>query len=405
MKPIPLIEPIKSHSPWYLVYNWPLFNLGFRALFLIASLWACLGMGLWYCILNGLQPWQSQFPATLWHAHEMIFAFAATVAVGFLFTASQNWTGQQTLHGFPLLLMTLVWIATRLLIVTNAQSLIVAFIGQSMFWLIAISHLSYILLSSHSKNNYVFIYILGALCVANLTFIGLLLLNANQIAVVFTHIALLIFTLLIAVIGGRVIPFFTARGLQLDSQVRSPQLDKWLIRLSTIGIGSYALQFAYPTTLIASVALGLTAILHVIRVVLWFNAKILQVPLLWSLHCAYCATSFGLLWFALSLLIDVGNPKDALHLITVGGIGLMILAMMARVSLGHTARPLVTHWLTNLSFLLCLVAGITRAILPNFIAPHLAWQWSALLWVAAFFCFVLVYLPILTKPRIDGHGG
>lgn len=66
----------------------------------------------------------------------------------------------------------------------------------------------------------------------------------------------------------------------------------------------------------------------------------LKTPLVWSLHMAYSLLALGLISMAVSLLNSAMNISNALHLITVGAIGGMILSMMSRVSLGHTGRAL-----------------------------------------------------------------
>jgi len=75
----------------------PVFALGFRPFYLLAAAFAALGMALWAALLLGVLP-SAHGPATMaplfWHAHEMVFGFAAAVVVGFLFTAGKNWTGQ-----------------------------------------------------------------------------------------------------------------------------------------------------------------------------------------------------------------------------------------------------------------------------------------------------------------------
>jgi len=405
MRPINLVEPIDTNAPWFHVHRWPVFNLGFRSLFLAGGLWAACSMLVWLLILSGHFAWQAAFPATLWHAHEMIFGFAGVVAVGFLLTASQNWTGATTLNGLPLCLLTCIWVVTRILLLVSPDPILMALAGQSAFWLFAICHFSLVLLSTNSKNNYIFIYVLSGICIANISFLLLIAFGAYSLAATFTQIAVLMFTLLIGLIGGRVIPFFTARGLSLQDQVRTPKVDKLLLVASTIGLVGFVTANVFSGPLNPGYLILVAALLHLFRAIKWFNVGVFNVPLLWSLHAAYLATSFGLLWFALTFIFILPHGKDALHLITVGGIGLMILAMMARVSLGHTSRPLKPHWLINFAFAVCLVAAVIRAFGPLFISPHVAWLISGTLWVSSFICFVWVYFPILTRPRIDGRRG
>ena len=128
-------------------------------------------------------------------------------------------------------------------------------------------------------------------------------------------------------------------------------------------------------------------------------------PLLWSLHVAYWALSVGLILIALSYFSPIILFKDALHLITVGTIGVMIIAMMVRVSHGHTGRALQAPAYISLAFILIALAAIVRSLLPVYLGHHLAWQLSALLWVAGFSLFLFHCAPILVNRRVDGRRG
>ena len=81
--------------------------------------------------------------------------------------------------------------------------------------------------------------------------------------------------------------------------------------------------------------------------------------------------------------------------------------MMARVSLGHTGRPLQAAAPVAFAFVLINLAALVRGILP-IVMPEFFSRLIALaggLWIAAFAIFLAVYAPILTGPRIDGRPG
>jgi uncharacterized protein involved in response to NO len=88
-----------------------------------------------------------------------------------------------------------------------------------------------------------------------------------------------------------------------------------------------------------------------------------------------------------------------LHVITVGGIGLMILSMMSRVSLGHTGRPLQPKPIVNGAFFALAAAALARVVLPFFDLALLGWLSSAALWLLGFGIFIGVYWPILHAPK------
>jgi len=104
----------------------------------------------------------------------------------------------------------------------------------------------------------------------------------------------------------------------------------------------------------------------------------------------------GLSYFIGSLAFS-----DALHMITIGAIGLMIFAMMSRVSLGHTGRALKPSGWMSIAFLLLGSAALIRVVLAVLHFNLIAWVVSAALWALAAAIFFVIYLPILwrNEPR------
>ena len=74
-------------------------SFGFRPLYLLGTAWAAISIALW---IFAPQLLQGPLGGAAWHAHEMLWGFVATIAVGFLMTAGANWTGINPLHGRPL---------------------------------------------------------------------------------------------------------------------------------------------------------------------------------------------------------------------------------------------------------------------------------------------------------------
>jgi len=408
MRPINLTEPMPKQIRFYQVGQWPLWGLAFRPYFLGASLLAVLSMAYWLLILTGNASWQLSMPATLWHAHEMLFGFAGAVAVGFLLTAAQTWTGVASISGNKLMLLTLVWLAARgafFITATGIDNLnLYLVIGlQTLWWLSAIITLANMLIAAKSKNNYQFLLVLGVLCALNTIYLWLVLQKNMALALSIVDTGVLVMTLLVGIVAGRVLPFFTARGLSLDQQIRTPRFDKILLFSSILAIFLYFLSQLHNFN--PGWGMGVVAVLHLSRSFMWWNSKALKVPLLWSLHFSYLALGLGLALVTLSFFSSLILFKDALHMITIGTIGLMILAMMTRVSHGHTGRPLTIPHFMAVAFALVLVAAIVRSLLPFVIGPHIAWQLSAMLWLVAFVLFLLHCIPILTRRRVDGRRG
>lgn len=410
MRPINLSQPVPANIRFYQITQWPVWMLPFRPYFLAAGLLAFSSIGYWLLILTGSATWQLTIPATLWHAHEMLFGFAGVVAVGFLLTAAQTWTGVPSISGKKLMLLTLLWLGARgaffVSLPAFAQFNLYAVLAlQLTWWLGVIAALANMLLTAKSKNNYQFLVLLAALCMLNIVYLAMLIEQKMQFALAIVDTAVLLMTLLIGVVAGRVLPFFTSKGLGLTAQVRTANVDSVLPYMSVFSIAVFFLSQLFFNQLNPGWALAVVAVLHLIRSFYWWDKNVLKVPLLWSLHFSYLALGVGLMLVAASFYSSVILFKDALHLITISTIGMMILAMMTRVSHGHTGRSLTIPHYMAVAFALVLVAGITRSLLPFVIGPHLAWQLSAGLWLIAFLLFLIHCTPILTQRRVDGRRG
>jgi uncharacterized protein involved in response to NO len=223
------------------------------------------------------------------------------------------------------------------------------------------------------------------------------------------HSMILLFGVLMGVLGGRVIPFFTARATNTP-QCQAPRLDL-LILVSAIAGTLGFISSIWWSWLNPGWLMLLVAALHLLRLGYWFTPKLLAQPLLWSLHFANLALAVGLALMAIALLFApavLPRPtlfKDALHLVGISAMAGMMLAMMARVALGHTGRPLQVSRLLALAFALITLSGVLRAAAGLFSQPHLSWYASAGLWLASFAIFTRVYWPILTSARLDGRPG
>ncbi|MOA07360.1 NnrS protein [compost metagenome] len=138
--------------------------------------------------------------------------------------------------------------------------------------------------------------------------------------------------------------------------------------------------------------------LHLLRLWRWHDRGLWRVPLLWSLYLAYTWLAVATLAMALWHLGWMPQQSLATHSLAVGGIGGLVLAMIARVSLGHTGRPLLPSKVIVVGFALVLVAGVSRVLLVPFSGWGLGM--SALLWCMAFGLFLSRYTGILFKSRV-----
>ncbi len=384
--------------------SYPLFALGFRAFFVLSGLSALVLIALWRSVYAGSLPLNNYYPMTLWHIHEMLLGYTTAVISGFLLTAVRNWTGKDTVSGAALAGLCLLWVYGRIapFYAGLLPDGLIAAIDFAFLPLLIFHIYKPIEQAGHYK-SLIFIGLLLLLMLGNglmhLEILGFL----EDSAWTGSKIIVLTVILMILIIAGRVFPFFTERGLSGVIALRNPKLD-------ALSIASAAAVFLLDIFGISGVLLAtaavLAAIVNSMRVAGWYVRKIWYVPLLWVLYCGYGWIVAGFLLTALTAFQLIA-PSLAMHAFTLGGIGVLTLGMMARVSLGHTGRALKTSNTMALAFVLINAAALFRVLLPALLP---GWYSQLLviateLWLAAFALFVFVYLPILTQPRIDGKPG
>lgn len=385
-------------------YPIPLLRLGFRPFYLCGALFAVIGLPAWMVVYFGLLQAPVLMPTVLWHAHEMLFGFVGAIITGFLFTAVINWTGRPTPTGVPLALLALLWIAGRIVFWIDAIPALVSIIVDSAFlFLVALAILRPVLAAANWRNLGV-VAIVALLAAANLLFH-----LANTGVVHYSLLTVLqdglnAVILIIVVMGGRVIPSFTANAIPESGARRDPAADM-------AAIGSVVLVLiidALPQgrSIVPPVAMA-AAVLNAWRMMSWGSMATLNKPILWVLHLGYVWIIVGLALKGLSGWTGLVPQQAAVHAITVGAIGTMTIGMMTRTALGHSGRPLVLPRSLVWSYMLVNIAALVR-VTGTFTAP--AWYAASLIlstaaWSAAWLIFVIVYWPILTRPRIDGRPG
>lgn len=382
------------------IFNTPLFGLGFRVFFAMAGLSALILIVLWNAIFKGNLTIDHYFADNYWHAHEMLLGYSVAVIAGFLLTAVKNWTGKPTLTGDKLAGLALLWLYGRILpfyagLLPNA---LIAAIDFAFLPVLAYQ-ISKPIIQAKQFKNLVFVGLLLVLTLGNFLIHAEILELCPKTA--WTGIQLVVGTIIIMILilAGRVFPFFVERGLHGTLIIRNPLLD-------ALSIGSAFAVFAMQLGAMSGNILALTAIFAAIvnsaRLAGWYVQRIWYVPLLWILYIGYGWIILGFILTTLSAYSWI-LPSLALHAFTVGGIGVLTLGMMARVSLGHTGRVLRVSNAMAIGFILVNLAALLRVLLPLALSNwyNILIYASTLSWLAAFSLFMFVYAPILTSPRID----
>ncbi len=380
-----------------------LLELGFRPFFLLAALQACFSVLFWLAIFAGLAPAPAWLSPSLWHAHEMIFGFVAAAAAGFLLTAAPTWTQSRAPSGAPLALLASLWLAGRIamLLAGVLPLALVAAIDVAFLPALALT-IGRPIVAARQTRNYGFPLVLSALAVANagaqLDALGF----APGFASACLHAGVDLAIVLIVVVGGRITPSFTANAFRRDGIAALVRTRPWLDRVAIAVVVGVALANLLAPRSASSGALALVASLAVAaRMSGWQTRHALRDPLVFSLHLGYAWVAIGLAAVALADLTGRIPWSVGLHAETTGAIGTMVLAVMTRVALGHTGRPLIAPRAATAAYLFVSGAALVRTLgALAFPDPYLrVIALAALLWAAAFAVFLGHYAPILVRPR------
>lgn len=378
--------------------------LGFRPFFLLAAGFSALALPIWLAMHRGVDV-PSALPGSFWHGHEMVFGYTAAVVAGFLLTAVRNWTRIPTPSGAPLAMLAGVWLLGRVAMLTPWTGLAAA---SNLVFLPALAvAIGRPLVLAKSRRNYKILAIVFALwalqVVAFADALGVSAAGGLAPRALKAGVGMLV--VLIVVIAGRIIPLFTRNTTGVDGIRSLPGLDAAAIGLAVAHVACWLVPVWSPLAAATGIAAGLATLG---RMTHWGFRHALRVPLLWILHLGHALIGVGLAASGFEMLGTAPLPISALHTMAVGGIGLSTLGMMARVSLGHTGRTLVTAPAANVALVLVSAAALVRIFAPvavRFGLYTLVIEVAGALWTLAFLTYLWTYASILTTPRPDGKPG
>jgi len=352
-------------------------EMGFRPLYLAGTAWALVAVALWIFLPQLLQ---GTLAGIAWHAHEMMWGFVATIAVGFLMTAGANWTGVNPTPPGALLAACVFWLLARIGFLGNSPAWFwLGFGAESAFFLLAAGAMARAVYGTRNRRNYAVPLLLLGLGVTDVLYLlaalggdyGLLMQRFNAGLLCMAVIALLV--------GRRVIPFFAMRavpGLTIPMQERSGLAQ---LAAGVLAVLCVLLQLQWPLvlTLAAAGAIPLWQLLT------WKPRAVRHKPLLWILYAGYAGLGTGLLVAATQAAGLPLRPAVHVHVIAMGGFSLLIIGMVTRTALGHLGRPLATDRSMVVSYWLMLAATVLRlgALHPSplsaFLLPGSRPKWTS----------------------------
>ncbi len=383
-------------------YQGPVFfSYGFRPFFLGAALFAGVAVPAWVLLRTGIGDSEFFSIAREWHVHEMVFGFLPAVITGFLLTAIPNWTDRVPIRGNQLILLCALWLAGRLAMAIPFLTPLLSACVDAAFLVIAAGLVWREIVSGKSWPLALIGGLISLYAGANILFHVLAL--SGAVTELPERMALALDMVLLALIGGRVIPNFTRAFLAGQGMTEQPAPFSRFDGLSVVLVGIAAVSWTVqPQAMVSGGLLMAAGLTNLGRLLRWYGWLTWREPLALILHLGYG-------WLAMSLLVlggailGVGLPTtDAVHALTTGAVGVMTLAIMTRASLGHTGRPKHAGPLTLCIYLLVNLGAILRVFGPATDLPtNIVLGVAAVAWSGSYLLFALVHGPFLLRPSID----
>ncbi|MDR2154045.1 MAG: NnrS family protein [Burkholderiaceae bacterium] len=371
-------------------------ELGFRPLYLAGCLWAAMSIALWIFAPQWLR---GTLNGMFWHAHEMLWAFVATIALGFLLTAGATWTGINPMKGRALGILTALWVAARIgFLIPGAWAFGIAAACELTVFAWAGFALSRAIFAAHNQRNYGVPLLVFGLGMADGLCLWAVTTGRYALLLQSLHVGVLCMAVLALLVARRVIPFFAMRaisGLNIPMHTRSGhgQIAAAMFAIACLLLGWL------PGAVTTLAAAGLISLWQVLT---WRPWAVRRVPLLWILYAGYAGLGAGLLMASAHLAGQVVNVAWPMHTIGLAGFSVLIIGMVTRTALGHLGQPLRTDALIVGCYGLVIAAATLRllALLPE--TPVLGLlHASAGIWMLGFGLYLWRFLPMMIRPRVD----
>ena len=377
------------------------FQNSFRPFFIAAGIWATLAVPFWLLSYFGILIGIDNFNILLWHQHEMLFGFVAAAITGFILTAIPNWTGRLPIKNKPLALLLLLWILGRVgFLITAIFGTITTSLMDLPFLIVLVLVIMREIISGKNWRNLPVIILISFFTLGNIL-VHLQIQEIIDSAELGIRLSTFTLSVLLALIGGRIVPSFTRNWLTKIKAERFPSPAGIFDKISLISLVVFVFaQIVIPYHELTSLLALLAGLLHGIRLIRWKVWMTLSEPLIWILHVGYMWLSVALVLIGFAGLTNFVPYASSYHALTIGAFSTMILAVMTRASLGHTGRRLKATLGTTFIYVFITIASVLRVCEP-FLNEYgnLLLSFSGIFWTLSFALFVFIYLPILSHPR------
>lgn len=377
-------------------------TFGFRPFFFGAGVWAACAMALWVSMLSGGLTLPTEFDPVSWHAHEFLFGYLTAVIAGFLLTAVPNWTGRLPIVGWPLGALFALWLIGRAAVAVSLHlPLFVVALADLAMPLVLAAVIGREIVAGKNWRNLFVLALLGVLTLSNAIFHIEAARGSYAAQGYGLRLGLGTVIMMIAMIGGRIVPSFTRNWLVKQGKGRLPvppmqRFDKLalLVLLATLLI-----WVILPDHLLTGTLLLLAGALHLVRLARWAGDRTLAEPLVAVLHLGYAFLPLGALALGAEILAPgLFGMAAAQHLWMAGAAGLMTLAVMTRATLGHTGQTLTAGPGTVGIYAAQVVAVLARVAAGLYPTEATVLHMVAgTAWILAFAGFALIYGRLLLR--------
>lgn len=378
-----------------------LFERGYRPFFLGAALFAGIAIPLWVLALKTGYEIPTGFSARDYHVHEMIFGYLSAILAGFLLTAMPNWTNRPAIDGLQLAFLSTLWLTGRIAIVTSASWPMTAAVIDAAFLLIVCGVAWREVIKGGSIRNMPICLLVSLFAIANIAY-HFAQLEGGDTAVI-ERSALGVITVLISLVGGRVIPNFSGNWMKKNKLTPLPApfgtFDKAALLATVVTLASWIMT---PDTKLTGALFSALCLIHAVRLYRWRGWQTTAEPLVFILHIGYLwlPVWYGLTGLAI-LLPEAFSTSSALHALTTGTIGTMTMAIMTRAILGHSGRQLHAGRATQLIYTLIVSGAFLRIFSETLPVDYITMvSLSGALWAGGFIVFALVYGPYCLARKI-----
>jgi uncharacterized protein involved in response to NO len=350
-------------------------------------------------------------PAMVLHAVLMLYGFAPLFMFGFLFTAGPRWLGVETpppsawrLPGLLAVAGALCLLPAQLAGAAGAVAVRAAAGMLAVGWLALCARFLGLILASRTPDRVHPVLVLGAL-LAGASGIAAFAAFGVTAYPWLTGVGIWGFLLpVFIVVCHRMIPFFTASALPFVTAFRpwwllAAMLGAPVAHGALAGLGLVAWTWLVD---LPAAALMLWVCLR------WGLAQSLRNRLLAMLHVGFLWYGLGWLLLGAQSLVALGGGDGAalgpLHALTIGFAGSLLMAMVTRVTHGHSGRTLAADALTWRLFQLLQLVAVVR-IGAGVVASGGWLAVAAGLWAVCFVPWCARLAPVYCRPRADGRPG